>query len=132
MSLRSWPLKNSYVLVSLSEHREREHTRGRQRQRGGERVRRERQKEMERSRRELESNLGMPALELAQIAWGTSLSDFSGGLVPGEWGVKGLGEEVWLLEGHGSRTSKWGICGLPGALAICLDCSRGHLDRMDF
>ena len=40
-----------------------------------------------RSRRELESNLGMPALELAQIAWGTSLSGFSGGLVP--WGVGG-------------------------------------------
>lgn len=91
MSLRSWSLKNSYGLVSSSEHREREHMRGRQRQRDGERVRKERQKEMQRkrSRRELESNLGMPALELAQIAWGTSLSGFSGGLVP--WGVGGKG-----------------------------------------
>lgn len=96
-------------------------------------MRRDRQKEMKRKRRrEFESNLGMPALELAQIAWGTSLSGLSGGLVPRGGGDRGLGEEVWLLEGHGSRTSKWGICGLPAVLAICLVCSRGHLGRKDF
>ena len=56
-------------------------------------MRKDRQKEMKRKRRrrELESNLGMPALELAQIAWGTSLSGLRGGLVPRGGGDRGVG-----------------------------------------
>lgn len=54
--------------------------------------------------------------------------------------MEGLWEEVWLLEGHGSRTGNFsfslyrqqrGLRGLPGPFAFCLLCSRGHLGGED-